>query len=115
MITLAGGTYIFDNLGEDGKASSSVNMTMEEFYATAKDADYIIYNGSIDNPLQSMDDLLNKNALFADFKAVKEGNVFCTDKYLYQATNQIAGICADINEMLTNEKAEKLTFLYRVH
>lgn len=115
MITLAGGTYIFDNLGEDGKASSSVNMTMEEFYATAKDADYIIYNGSIDNPLQSVDDLLNKNALFADFKAVKEGNVFCTDKYLYQATNQIAGICADINEMLTNEKAEKLTFLYRVH
>ncbi len=115
MIALAGGRYIFDSLGEDGKASSSVNMTMEEFYAGAKDADYLIYNGSIDNPLNSVEDLTDKNALFADFKAVKEGNVFCTDKYLYQATNQTAGICADIHTMLTDEKAEKLTFLYRVH
>ena len=47
MIELAGGKYIFGNLGDDGSRSSSVNMQMEEFYATAKDADYLIYNLSL--------------------------------------------------------------------
>ena len=41
MIELAGGKYIFDNLGEQDNALSTMNMQMEEFYAAAKDADYI--------------------------------------------------------------------------
>jgi iron complex transport system substrate-binding protein len=60
---------------------------MEDFYAAAVDADYLIYNAAIDAPLNSLDDLLGKSALFADFKAVKDGNVWSTDRYLYQATD----------------------------
>ena len=48
MIELAGGEYIFHDPAEDDNALSTMNMQMEEFYAKAKDADYIIYNSTID-------------------------------------------------------------------
>ena len=86
MIDLAGGKYIFDNLGENDNALSTMNMQMEEFYATAKDADYIIYNSTIDGELETIDQLLAKSSLLGDFKAVKEGNVWCTGQNLFQET-----------------------------
>lgn len=44
----------------------------------AKDADILIYNSTIEGELYSVDELLAKSTLFSDFKAVKEGNVYCT-------------------------------------
>ncbi len=114
MIELAGGKYVFENLTNDS-ASSGVNLTMEEFYATAKDADYIIYNATIDDPLKSVDDLLQKSSLFADFKAVKNGNVWSTDKYLYQAANENGAIIKDFNTMLVDDSVEELKFMYKLH
>lgn len=114
MIELAGGRYIFEDLGDQEKASSAVNMTMEEFYATAKDADYLVYNGSIDNALNSMEELLMKSDLFEDFRAVKEGNVWSTDKYLYQAADENGQMIDDFHRMLTDASAEKLKFIYRL-
>ena len=58
---------------------------MEEFYATAVDTDYLIYNGTIDGQVSSIADLESKSDLFAEFKAVKDGNVWYTGKNLYQA------------------------------
>lgn len=60
MIELAGGSYIFDDLGDEEEATSTVSLQMEEFYAGAKDADYIIYNSTIEGELSSMQDLLAK-------------------------------------------------------
>lgn len=37
MIELAGGSYIFDDLGDEEEATSTVSLQMEEFYAGAKD------------------------------------------------------------------------------
>ena len=87
---------------------------MEEFFASEADADYLIYNSSIDNPVESMEDLLAKSELFADFKAVREGNVWCTGKYLYQATDIVGNLITDIHLMLTDGKTEEMTFLYKV-
>ena len=87
---------------------------MEEFFASAADADYLIYNSSIDNPVESIEDLLAKSELFADFKAVQEGNVWCTGKYLYQATDIVGNLITDIHLMLTDGKTEEMTFLYKV-
>lgn len=116
MIEIAGGDYIFDDLGaDDEKASSSTNITMEEFYNTAKDVDYLIYNATIDNPLHSIDELIDKNALFAEFKAVKNDNVWCTEKNMFQATDVIGNIIGDFHTVLTDESAETLEFLYRIH
>ena len=58
MIELAGGNYIFNDLGTDEEGLSTMNMGMEDFYAGARDADYIIYNSTIDGELKSLDELL---------------------------------------------------------
>jgi len=114
MIELSGGRYVFDDLTGDDSNTSAVKLTMEEFYAQAADADYLIYNSSIDNPINSVKDLEEKDALFSDFKAVKEGNVWCTGKYLYQATDIVGELITDMNLMLTGGDESKMTFLYHV-
>ena len=74
MIEVAGGRNAFADL-QDDSGKTSISITMEEFYNTAIDADYLIYNSSIDATVNSLDDLLAKDSLMADFKAVKDGNV----------------------------------------
>ncbi|MDD2979357.1 MAG: ABC transporter substrate-binding protein [Hespellia sp.] len=113
MIELAGGKYMFSGLKNEG-TSSSVNMTMEEFYDTAKNADYLIYNATIDAPLSTMDELLAKSELFADFKAVKSGNVWSTGKSMYQETDIIGEMIADIHVMLTTEGKTQLKFMKKL-
>lgn len=115
MIELAGGKYIFQNLGDDN-ALSTMNMQMEEFYEQCCEADYIIYNSAIESELNSLSELLEKSSLLADFKAVKNGNVWCTQKSLFQETTGIAPMIADIHTMLTTDdkNLEKLTYMYRL-
>ena len=93
--------------------SSSVNLTMEEFYAAAADADYLVYNGTIEVPIHSIDELLEMDPLLGQFKAVQEGNVWCADKYLYQATDLTGELIRDFHHMLTDEDEEQMTFLYK--
>ena len=113
MIELAGGSYIFDDLGDEEEATSTVSLQMEEFYAGAKDADYIIYNSTIEGELSSMQDLLAKSPLLEKFEAVQEGHVYCTTKNLYQSTMELGTITSDIRKMLTGDDAD-LTYLYKV-
>ncbi len=104
MIEIAGGTYIFDNVGlEEENSLSTVSMTMEEFYNTAVNADVIIYNSTIEGEINSIDDLINMNEVFKDFKAVKDGQVWCTDKNMYQATDAIADVIVDMRALLSGD------------
>lgn len=112
-IELAGGRYIFDQPVIEGSTSSSAKITMEEFYDTAINADYLVYNAAIDSPISSIDELLAKNELFGDFKAVQEGNVWCTGKAMFQASDKVADFIMDLNAMLTDTERE-MTFLTRV-
>ena len=114
MIEIAGGRYIFPDLKNTEGTGSSVRLTMEEFYNQAVNADYLIYNASIDSPITSIDDLLAKSDLFADFKAVKDGNVWCTGKQLYQATDIVGELIQDVHLMLTDGDEKDMTFLTRV-
>ncbi len=116
MIELAGGKYIFPELGDEENALSTMNMQMEDFYAGAKDADYLIYNSSIDAELHSLDEMLDKSPLLADFKAVKEGNVWCTQKNLFQETTGLPALITDIHRMLVNEdpSLKELTYMNRL-
>ncbi len=113
MIELAGGRYIFEDLGESDNALSTMNMQMEEFYAQACDADYIIYNSTIDGELYTLEELFAKSSLLKDFKAVKEGHVYCTEQNLFQETMGLGTMIADIHSILTSEGApEGLTYLH---
>ena len=116
MIALAGGEYVFPDLQSEYPESSSgsVTLSMEEFYASAGDCDYLIYNAAIENPLRSLEDLADKNPVFADFKAVKEGHVYTTDKYMYQATDIMGELIRDIHKMLTGEDDSAMLFLRQV-
>lgn len=114
MIKLAGGEYIFSDLGdEDDTASSTMTMQMEDFYAAAKNADYIIYNSTIDGEVATVEELFGKSELLKNFKAVKEGKVYCTTRNLYQSSMELGTITADIHGMLNGEE-EGLTYLYRL-
>ena len=113
MIELAGGRYAFENFVTD-QTNTSVSVTMETFYGTAVDADVLIYNASIDAPISSINELLAKDALFADFKAVQEGNVWCTGKSFYQATDIVGEMIRDIHLALTGGAESDMTFLTRV-
>lgn len=117
MIDLAGGNYIFENLGSASDHKSSVNMTMEEFYATAKDADYLIYNSTIDGEIQTVEELLGKSEMLGDFKAVREGNVWCTTDDLYQHSMSIGRFIEDINEMLSGEPDSEthMKYIFLLH
>ncbi len=114
MINMAGGEYIFSDLGaDDDSASSTMSMTMEEFYAAAVDADYLIYNSTIEGDLEGLDDMLALNKMLEKFKAVKEGHVYCTTKNLYQSSMELGTIIADIYHMLHDEN-DQLTYLYKL-
>ena len=113
MIEQAGGTYAFEGLEQAKTGSSSVTLSMEQFYATAKDADVIVYNSSIDGGVESLDDLLQKNTLLADFKAVQAGDVWITDQNMYQQMLEAGTIIADFNRVLTGSH-EGLTYLRRL-
>ena len=114
MIDIAGGKYIFSDLKNTESKSASVELSMEEFYSKAEEADYLIYNATIDSPINSIAELTAKNELFKDFKAVKNGNVWCTGKSLYQATDIVGNLITDIHLMLTDGDEKDMTFLYRV-
>ena len=54
-------------------ALSTMTIQMESFYASAVDADIMIYNSTIDGEIRTIDELLTKSPLLADCKAVQEG------------------------------------------
>ena len=112
MIELAGGKYIFENLGDAETKRSTMNMQVEEFYNGAKDADFLIYNSSIDGGVSSREALLDKCEVLADFKAVQEGNVWCTTNDMYQQSLSIGYLIEDIHAMLSGE--DKMYYLFRL-
>lgn len=116
MIGLAGGAYVPMDLTENENALSTMNMQMEAFYAAARDADYMIYNSAIDAELTSLEDLLDKSSLLADFKAVKEGNVWCTQKSLFQETMGLGNMIRDIHKILTEKNPDpaEMNYMYRL-
>lgn len=114
MIELAGGKYIFENLGNSETKRSTMNMQVEEFYNGAKDADFLIYNSSIDGGVSSMEELLDKCEFLEDFKAVQEGNVWCTTNDMYQQSLSIGYLIEDIHAMLLGEGEDNMHYLFHL-
>ena len=114
MIEAAGGEYV--SFAEEGAADSSpttVTVEMERFYEGARDADVIIYNGTIDDGVTSLEDLVEKNALLADFRAVRNGDVWTCDANLYQQITSMADIILDLRAALSGSD-EPTTFFWRL-
>lgn len=88
-------------------------MQMEQFYASAKEADYIVYNSAIEGELSSVEELIAKSSLLENFRAVQEGNVYCTTRNLYQSSMELGIMIQDIHRMLSGEE-DDLTYLYKL-
>ena len=105
MVSLAGGIYVPELVDlQEENALSTINMQMEDFYLAAKDADILIYNGTIMGELEAVRDLVEINPVFADFKAVKEQRVYCTCKNFFQETTAIGNFVEDLGKALRDSK-----------
>ena len=115
-IALAGGEYILRQQPGEESAASTMNMQMEAFYEQARDADVLIYNSAIDAELHSLEELLDKSSLLKDFKAVREGNVWCTGKNLFQESLGLGDLIWDLHAIVTARDPEslELTYLHRL-
>ena len=116
MISLAGGKYVFDNLGDGASRTSTVTLDPEYFYSEARDADIIIYNATTTEEISSLSQMLEKCELLADFKAVKSGNVWCTGKNMYQETTSLGEMINSLYEILADDAGtlSELPFFYRL-
>lgn len=115
MIALAGGSYVFAELADDGSARSTMNMQTEAFYAGAKDADVLIYNATVDGGMDTLEQLLEKADWLADFKAVQGGNVWCTEANLFQETTGIAATIGEFHQIFSGTADEAaLRYFHRL-
>ena len=114
MIEMAGADYVFADLTDSGNSLSTMNLPLEDFYAGARDADFLIYNSTIDGELTAIDELCAKNQLFADFKAVKEGNVWCTGKNMFQETMGLGDMIRDMNAVFADDTEYSFTYLHQL-
>lgn len=124
MVELAGGTYMSFDPDEDDVASdeadgsdssSSVQLVvnLEEFYVRAQEADVMVYNTTVDESVTSISDLVAKNALLADLKAVQTGAVWACDHEMYQQIASMDAIIGDIRSALLDEEPAA-GFLWRL-
>lgn len=116
MIELGGGEYIFSpqELNVDENAQSTINMQFEVFYSEAAMADVLIYNSTIDGGMETLSQLTEKNSLLSEFKAVKTGDVWCTDKNMFQQTTGAAEVIRELNLIFTGEAEDDMEYFYRL-
>ena len=116
IIELAGGQYAFsaEDLKIDDNDLSTMNIQFETFYAVAKDADFLIYNSTVDGGISDVGQLIEKNSLLADFKAVQNGNVWCTEKNMFQQTTGAADVIYEMSKIFSGETDEDLDFFYQL-
>lgn len=117
MIELAGGRYALDDAPFEASAVgalSTISVDWETFYQRAVDADVLIYNGSIGGGIASIDELLAKNPIFKDFKAVKSGDVWNSGFDLYQESSAIADAILDFKTAIDGESGSPTKFLTKL-
>ena len=116
MIEMAGGSYVFADLTDNGNNLATINLSLEDFYAAAKDADVLLYNSTIEGSIASTEQLVEKCPLLAQFKAVQNGNVWCTAQSLFQQSMELPDLILDMNRVFTEGTPadSELTFLTHV-
>ncbi len=106
MVAMAGGTYLAPDTGDDDNSNGQITISMEAFYQYALDADILIYNSAVADAPDSLEALCQENSSFRDFKAIGEGNVWYTDKSLYQYTDRTGSIILNLHEIISISEDE---------
>ena len=114
MIELAGAENAVTDLPPSDSALSTVTIQMESFYAEARDADVLIYNSTVAGDVTDMDSFLSQYPLLGDFKAVKEGNVWCTEMSMFQRSSAAADMIREFRAAVSGDTGENLRYLHRI-
>ena len=116
MIGMAGGEYVFTALTDSGNSLSTMNIPLEDLYAGVKDADVLIYNGTIEGSISTKEELLARCALLAECKAVQSGDIWCTTPSFFQQSMALADFMLDLHAVFTGETADPdtLHFLTKI-
>ena len=100
LIGMAGGDYVCADM--EPESTGNTSMTFEEWYDRFVDADYFFYY-NLGQKFYSVQEMIDYNPLFADFKAVQNGNVWVTCDGFSQKSADIVGVITDMNTVLTSE------------
>lgn len=116
MIELAGGRYVFSDLVGEGGATATVNVEMEKFFSTAREADVVIYNSTIGGEVSTLEEFLALNPLLAELKAVQNGAVWCTRESMYQQTLNIGRMIKELNTIFScgADETPELQYFFRL-
>ncbi len=114
MISMAGGDYVFKQLDTSESGSSSVTMEMESFYIQARDSDVIIYNSTTTGGISSVSELISKNDVFSEFKAVQNNNVWCSESNMYQMAMSSGDIILEINSILAGDQTRDYKYFTKL-
>ena len=114
MIEMAGGDYVFADLTDAGNNLSTMNLPLEDFYVGAKDADFLIYNSTVEGVVTSREQLIAKCALLSDFKAVQNGSVWCTSQSFFQQSMELADLIVDLHTIFTEEHPDESTLKFLI-
>ena len=115
MIEMAGGAYVFSDLTDNGNSLATMNLPLEDFYAGAKDADVLIYNSAIEGTIASVSQLTEKFPLLSEFKAVQNGQVWCTSQSLFQQSMELADLILDMNKVFIEGTPDADTLKFLTH
>ena len=111
MVEIAGGTLSTPATGA-GRATQTVSM--ESFYAAAEQADILIYNASIEDAPEDLQQMCAKDSILTQFRAVKEGNVWCMRSSLYQNASRTGAIIRDLYAIVAGEADDETEFFYKL-
>ena len=114
MIEMAGADYVFADLADSGNSLSTMNLPLEDFYAGARDADFLIYNSTIEGVVSTTDELVAKCSLLADFKAVQNGHVWCVAQSFFQQSMELADFILELHRLFTEDAPDGLQYFIHV-
>ena len=114
MIEMAGADYVFADLTDSGNSLSTMNLPLEDFYAGAWDADFLIYNSTIEGVVSTTDELVAKCSLLADFKAVQNGHVWCVAQSFFQQSMELADFILELHRLFTEDAPDGLQYFIHV-
>ena len=114
MIEMAGADYVFADLTDSGNSLSTMNLPLEDFYAGARDADFLIYNSTIEGVVSTTDELVAKCSLLTDFKAVQNGHVWCVAQSFFQQSMELADFILELHRLFTEDAPDGLQYFIHV-
>ena len=97
-----------------GDNNTTMNLPLEDFYAGARDADFLIYNSTIEGVVSTTDELVAKCSLLADFKAVQNGHVWCVAQSFFQQSMELADFILELHRLFTEDAPDGLQYFIHV-